>query len=139
MVAVEGALRPSCATPQPTTIIPRPCRRAVLDSRSISVKAGLPGSEALGTVFEVTTAVGILLGVSNSLRAQRSPPKAGARTPLAEADEADGVQWGVMSVISVLPWFNGLVSTQIARLYSVLPLLLTSPQHSGCRPGSSQP
>ena len=107
-------------------------------ARRLTVSAGLPGSGILSTALEAATLVGVVLGVSNSLRAGKASAGSRKPTPLSDEDEADGVQWGVMSVISALPWFNGLVG-QAATIVLWLCPGMQHPDSDNCRLGCLQP
>ena len=79
-------------------------RQVTRRARPQRVTAGLGLLEGAGRLLEVATVAGIGTGIVNSLRSY-SP--ASPRAPDPEPD-SDGVQWGVMSLVSFFPWFNGL-------------------------------
>ena len=71
---------------------------------------------------ELLTLASIAVGVSNTLRAY-APAR---RRPADPEADSDGVQWGVMSLVSLLPWFSGLVGPACSRWRAQLPLLTSA-------------
>ena len=73
--------------------------------RSCQSRAGPWLIEGFARGSEVLTLASIAVGLSNTVRSY-SPTRRRRDDP---DSDSDGVQWGVMSLVSVLPWFNSLV------------------------------